>query len=99
MGKEMIMKLFYSPNSPYARKCRVVAIEKGLADQITFVKVDPWDNSPELLKVNPLGRVPALMTDAGMALCESPIICEYFDSLSPKPRLFPVETVDRLQVL
>jgi len=93
------MKLYYSVNSPYARKCRIVVIEKGLKDRVEFAKVDPWENPPELLAVNPLGRIPALLTESGMALCESPVICEYLDSLVPEPKLFPSHMAERVNVL
>lgn len=83
------MKLFYSPNSPYARKCRVVILEKGLSDRVEMVQVNPMDNDPALLAINPLGTVPALVTDAGLHLCDSAMICEYLDSLSDMNPLLP----------
>lgn len=89
------MQLFYTPNSPYARKCRIVAMEKGVHDRIELVDTPPADNPPELLAANPLGRVPALRTDSGLLLCESPVICEYLDSLAPEPQLY----ADRFCVL
>lgn len=93
------MKLFYSPNSPYARKCRVVILEKGLQDKIEMVSLLPSDNPPELVAVNPLGTVPALLLDNGKALCESPVICEYLDSLSAQNPLFPSENNARFEAL
>ncbi|NBX02886.1 MAG: glutathione S-transferase, partial [Alphaproteobacteria bacterium] len=83
------MKLLFSPNSPYARKCRVTALEKGVMDKIELVEVSPAENPPELWAVNPLGTVPAMTTEGGMHLCESPVICKYIDSLSPQPQLMP----------
>lgn len=83
------MKLFYSQNSPYARKCRVVAIEKKLEKRVEFANVNPLENPPELWAVNPLGTVPALVTDDGLHLCDSTAICEYLDSLSPENPLMP----------
>lgn len=83
------MKLFYSTNSPYARKCRVVMYEKKLESRVELVNVNPLENPQELWAVNPLGTVPALVTDQGLHLCESPAICEYLDSLSPENPLFP----------
>lgn len=83
------MKLFYSTNSPYARKCRVMVIEKNLQGRVELVNLNPLENPPELLAVNPLGTVPALVTDEGLHLCESPAICEYLDSLSPHNPLYP----------
>jgi glutathione S-transferase len=82
------MKLFYAPNSPYARKCRVVIREKELK-HVEEVLAMPADNPPELLAVNPLGTVPALQTGEG-PLCDSALICEYLDALpSARPPLFP----------
>ena len=57
------MKLFVSPNSPYARKCRVILREKNLAG-IEEIAVNAMENPPELLAVNPLGTVPAMVTPA-----------------------------------
>lgn len=53
------MKLLYSPTSPYARKCRVAAIEKGLESRIEVLAVSPMANPPELLAANPLAKAPA----------------------------------------
>lgn len=83
------MKLFYSANSPYARKCRVVMLEKKLEGRIELINVNPLDDPPELWAVNPLGTVPALVADNGLHICESPAICEYLDSLSPEIPLMP----------
>lgn len=83
------MKLFYSVNSPYARKTRVVAYEKGLADRLEMISVNPLENPPILLAANPLAKIPALVRDDGGALCESPVICEYLDSIGGGHALFP----------
>ena len=85
------MKLFYSPNSPYARKCRVVIWEKNLQDRVEWVLVNPLESPAELIAINPLSRVPALITDDGLHLSESAVICEYLDTLSPEPPLFPAD--------
>lgn len=93
------MQLFYSPNSPYARKCRVVIREKKLSG-IIETRVDVSTNPPELLAINPLGKIPALLTDERLALCDSPLICEYLDHLqSPAASLYPEHLPDRFQCL
>ncbi len=74
------MKLFYSQNSPYARKARAIIREKNLAG-IEEISVMPAENPPELWAVNPLGTVPTFVTSDGLHLCDSSIICEYLDSL------------------
>ena len=77
------MKLFHSPSSPYVRKCMVVAIEHGLESQIEKIPAAPsvLNRVPDLEAANPLGKVPALQDDAGNWLFDSPVICEYLDSL------------------
>jgi glutathione S-transferase len=87
------MKLFCSLTSPYARKVRVVAREKGLAGRIAEIVCVPQE-SEELRRGNPLGKVPALLLDDGMALYDSPVICEYLDSLAPQP-LIPASGRER----
>lgn len=84
------MRLFYSPTSPYARKARIVAREKGVLSRIEEVACDPWSDPAVLRAVNPLGRVPALVTDDGEALYDSPVICAYLNDQQPLPSLIPL---------
>jgi glutathione S-transferase len=90
------MKLLYSVTSPYARKVRIVAAEKKL--ELDVVTSDPWVENPELLAANPLGKVPALITDDGGSLFDSRVIVEYLDGLSPVHRLIPDNSRDRIAV-
>ena len=76
----------------------MVVIEKGLQDQVELIEAIPYDNPPQLVGANPLGKVPALLTDDGRAIFDSPIICQFIDSLSPVPRLLP-EGAARFDVL
>ena len=92
------MKLYITVPSPYARKCRIVAREKGLADRIEEIAVDPYANAPELLASNPLVQVPTLIADDGLPLNDSPVICEYLDVLGAGPRLLPEGGAERLRV-
>ena len=82
-----MMKLAYSPASPYVRKVMACAIARGIADRVEKWTVGTTD--PALLPVNPLSKVPSLLTDDGMALYDSPVICEYLDSIGDAPALFP----------
>lgn len=84
------MRLFYSQTSPYARKARIVAREKGLLPRLEEMPCDPWSDPAALRFVNPLGRVPALVTDEGEALYDSTVICAYFNDQSPLPALIPL---------
>ena len=60
------MKLAYSPASPYVRKVTACAIKRGIDKQIERMKIGTTD--PELLKYNPLSKVPTLITDDGAYL-------------------------------
>lgn len=92
------MKLLYSPNSPFSRKCRVVIREKGLV--VEEVVAMPMENPEPLLKINPLGTVPAFISHEGDAFCESPVICEYLDSLpSEAASLIPAKGNARFAAL
>ena len=83
------MKLFYSPASPYARKVLACAITRGVDSQIERVPCNPNESPSELLAVNPLSKVPCLVTDDGLALFDSPVICEYLDSRGDALPMFP----------
>lgn len=83
------MKLRYSPTSPYVRKVMVTALETGLDKRIKTVPTNPWDPDTDLINDNPLGKVPALSIKGGDTLFDSPVICEFLDSLHSGPKLFP----------
>jgi glutathione S-transferase len=85
------MQLHYNVASPFVRKVMAVAIETGLAERIEPVKRLPSPVAPvaELNADNPLGKIPCLVTDDGVALYDSPVICEYLDSLHHGPKMFP----------
>jgi len=85
------MKLRYSPTSPFVRKVMVAALETGLIDRIEKVPttVTPIKPNDDVARDNPLVKVPALTTDDGLVLYDSPVICEYLDSLHSGAKLFP----------
>ena len=83
------MRLNHSPASPYVRKVMACAIARGLDGRIERDTTNPHLSPPELLRVNPLSKVPALLGDDGTALYDSPVICEYLDSIGDAPKLFP----------
>lgn len=95
------MKLHWSPRSPFVRKVMIVAHERGLADRIALVRTVAAATKPhaELIKDNPLSKIPTLVLDDGSALYDSPVICEYLDALDGKPELFPIDANARLIAL
>jgi glutathione S-transferase len=86
-----MMQLHWSPRSPYVRKVMIVAHELGLADRIETVRTVVGGTTPHraLMQENPLGKIPTLMLEDGAALYDSPVICEYLDTLHDGPKLFP----------
>jgi glutathione S-transferase len=93
------MRLLYAPPSAYSRKVRIVAREKQLDGLIEEVLCNPYDDPANLLRANALGKIPALELDGGTTLYDSPVICEYLDSLNDAPRLIPAAGPTRWQVL
>lgn len=86
------MKLYFNKLSPYARKVRVTAHEKSLMDRLELHECDPWSDPPELLVVNPLAKVPALLTDDGTLITESTAICRFLDQFGEGPKLVSGES-------
>ena len=74
------MKLYTSPASPFSRKARIIIYELQLAKLVQEIQTNPA-TSEDLRKVNPLGKIPALILDDGSALIDSPVICEYLNEL------------------
>ena len=79
------MKLYYSPNSPFARVARVAAIECELAPLIEHVEVVNRSADNPLLEHSPVCRVPTLV-DGTLVLGEARNICAYFDHIADEPR-------------
>lgn len=77
------MKIFFSPFSPYVRKCLVSAHELGLADRIELLAcaAHPVQRDARIVADNPLGKIPTFFTDDGQVLFDSRVICEYLNAL------------------
>jgi glutathione S-transferase len=95
------MKLYYSGASPFVRKVMVTAIETGLDKKIEKVPttVSPVQPNKDLAKDNPLMKVPTLVTNDGVALFDSYVICEYLDSKNKGAKLLPASGKARWSVL
>ena len=83
------MKLFLNTTSPYARLVRIIAIEKGIESHIQLVWSDPWENEPQLLSFNPIGKVPTLITREGIPIFETLLIAHYLNDFGPNNELIP----------
>jgi glutathione S-transferase len=88
------MLLFHSLTSPYARKVRVLLLEKKLHVE----SINVADSGRAANEKNPLGKVPTLVLDDGTVLFDSRVITEALDALYPVPRLIPEEPRERAVV-
>jgi len=91
------MKLLYTKRSPYARKVRIVALEKSI--DLEFMDEDLTKKSPQLFKANPIGKIPTLILDNGETLMDSRVICEYLDTLNDRAVLIPKSGKERFDIL
>src|ERR1700730_12676674 len=100
VGEQSIMTLGlrYSPASPFVRKVLVFAHETGLADRIELVPTDVWAADSNLFRDNPLGQVPALVSDDGTFI-GSALCWDYLDTLHCGSRLIPAVPRERWPVL
>jgi glutathione S-transferase len=85
------MKLHWSPRSPFVRKVSILLDETGLSAQVERVRsvAAMATPNPAIMADNPLSQIPALVLDDGTPLYDSPVICEYLDSLHDGARFFP----------
>ena len=95
------MKLLYQTHSPYARKVLVAAHELGLRHRLEVIHHDtsPTRRNDEVFALNPLGKVPVLIVDDGLALFDSSVICKYLDGLHTGAKLIPPEHGARFRAL
>jgi glutathione S-transferase len=95
------MKLHWSPRSPFVRKVMIVLHELGLVDRVTCVRTVVATTKPHLplMEENPLSKIPTLVLDDGTVLYDSPVICEYLDSLHSGPKLVPTDFKARMIAL
>jgi glutathione S-transferase len=88
------MKLYVTYTSPYARLARIVVIEKGLEGRVEIIEAKTRSPGSPYYRINPSGRVPYLVDDAGVGMEDSQLICAYLDGLDGRPRFHPTPDLD-----
>ena len=81
------MKLLGTNISPYVRKVRLVLLEKNIPH--TYLIDPPREPGSQVARVNPLGRIPALILDDETCVFDSAVITDYVDTLNDMPVLIP----------
>jgi glutathione S-transferase len=94
------VQLYQTYTSPFPTRVRLVLYVKGLACEI----IEPpgfhatSESKGDYMRINPIGRVPTLITDDGRAIPESEVICEYLEEAFPDPGTLPPDAWGRAQV-
>jgi glutathione S-transferase len=76
-----MMKLHWSPKSPYVRKVMVCAHELGMVPRLELVRsvAAMLKPNPAIMADNPLSKIPTLVREDGSTLFDSTVICEYLN--------------------
>jgi glutathione S-transferase len=84
-----MIKLYDFLPCPFGQKVRIVLAEKSLSYELATVDITKSEHRrPELLRLNPYGRVPVLV-DEDTVVYDSTIINEYLDDEYPDPPVLP----------
>lgn len=79
------MKLYYNNTSPFARKNRILILEKSISDNVELIKLDPYKSSKSFDQKNPLNKIPVLELENGQFVYDSMVISSYLDEVDGKP--------------
>jgi glutathione S-transferase len=94
-----MMILRSSPPSPFGRKVKLALGILKLENEVTIEKADPTDINDSLRRQNPLGKIPALITEDGTVLYDSPVILEYLDARAGGGKIIPQDPKARIAAL
>jgi glutathione S-transferase len=90
-----MIKLYDFKTSPNCQRVKVVLEEKKIPYETVNIDLRAGaQKTPEYLKINPYGKVPAI-ADGDTVLYESCIINEYLEENYPTPRLMPADPAAR----
>ncbi|WP_423200024.1 MULTISPECIES: glutathione S-transferase family protein [unclassified Cupriavidus] len=93
------INLFWSPRSPFVRRVLVTAHELGIADRVHRIdtSVSMTGCNDELMRLNPLNKIPTLVFEDGSTLCDSAMICDYLADTVPASTLVPADAAGKRQ--
>jgi len=85
--------------SPFGRKVRIAVSVLGLDGKLTVEPADPTNASDSLRSQNPLGKIPVLITEDGIAYYDSRVILDYLDHRAGGGKIVPREVSARFAAL
>lgn len=84
-----MLTLYEHPLSPYAQKCKIALLEKGVPFQLKMsTAIGTGQVDADFSKASPRGEVPALI-DGDFAVFDSTVILEYIEDAYPTPAMLP----------
>ena len=94
-----MMILRSSPASPFGRKVRIALSLLGFDGEVTIEPADPTDMSDSLRRQNPLGKIPVLLAEDGIAYYDSRVILDYLDDRAGGGKIVPRDAKARFAAL
>ena len=73
------MKLYYTVISAFSRKCRILARELDIIQDVQEIITAMRSTDAIIMSINPTGKVPALITKKKQLITESYAICNYIE--------------------
>jgi len=94
------IKIYYSQNSPYSNPLVYFAKANKIPHELVLVNLYTEEHkSPEYLKINPFGRIPAIVEEDGHSVYESSSILRYLCNTRDVPdHWYPKDPSKRVQV-
>lgn len=84
-----MLKLLSATPSPFARKVRIVLLEKNIPFELKTI--NPWNMNADIERFNPLGKIPVLITANNETIYDSKFIIEWIEHNYPDPAVFPTD--------
>ncbi|MBD2504281.1 glutathione S-transferase family protein [Anabaena azotica] len=85
-----MLKFYYNPRSPMARRVWRTLLEKGIQFEPVLMKLNGDQLQPEFLEINPFHHIPVILDD-GFRVVESLAILDYLEAKYPIPALLPTD--------
>lgn len=94
-----MLTLYSSLTSPYGRKVRMAVDILGIADRVRVQHASTVEPEDPLRRVNPLGKIPALVLEDGTALYDSRVIIDYLEAVYGTGAIVPRDVERRYREL
>ncbi|HYM31693.1 MAG TPA: glutathione S-transferase family protein [Candidatus Cybelea sp.] len=93
-----MLHLYEHPLSPYAQKCKLALLEKGIAFEASIPsEMGTGRAAGAFVEANPRAEVPALI-DGDVKVFDSTVILEYIEDKWPTPPMLPSHPAERARV-